>query len=42
MAAKEKTKKPVFAPASEKQKLLLTDKTTDVILVGGGEHCASV
>lgn len=38
----KKANKPVFAPASEKQKLLLTDKTTDVILVGGGEYCASV
>lgn len=26
-----------FGPASEKQRLVLQDKTTDVILVGGGK-----
>ncbi len=33
--------RPVFGPASEKQRITLLDKTTDVILVGGGESCAS-
>jgi hypothetical protein len=28
--------KLVFGPASEKQRMVLQDKTTDVILVGGG------
>ena len=27
----------VFGPASEKQRLVLQDSTTDVILVGGGK-----
>jgi hypothetical protein len=27
----------VFGPASEKQRLVLQDNTTDVILVGGGK-----
>lgn len=30
--------KKTYGPASEKQRLILTDKTTDVILIGGGEH----
>jgi hypothetical protein len=33
--------KLVFGPASEKQRMVLQDKTTDVILVGGGKICAS-
>jgi predicted phage terminase large subunit-like protein len=32
----EKKQKKVYGPASEKQRLILTDKTTDVILLGGG------
>lgn len=31
-----KTKKKVYGPASEMQRIVLQDKTTDVILVGGG------
>jgi hypothetical protein len=31
----------VFGPASEKQRMVLQDNTTDVILVGGGKFCAS-
>lgn len=35
----------VYGPASEKQRLFLTDNTTDVILLGGGAgkliHCPS-
>jgi hypothetical protein len=30
------SKKKVYGPASEKQRLILTDRTTDVILIGGG------
>ena len=30
-----------FGPASEKQRMVLQDTTTDVILVGGGKLCAS-
>lgn len=30
------TKKVVYGPASAKQKLILQDTTTDVILIGGG------
>ena len=33
MAEKEKI---VFAPCSEKQRLILTDETNDVIMIGGG------
>jgi hypothetical protein len=38
---KEAMSKLVFGPASEKQRMVLQDKTTDVILVGGGKICAS-
>ena len=31
------TEKKVFGPASEKQRMVLQDTTTDVILVGGGK-----
>jgi predicted phage terminase large subunit-like protein len=30
------TEKPYFGPCSEKQRLVLTDNTTDVLLIGGG------
>ena len=30
------TKKKTYGPASELQRIVLQDKTTDVILVGGG------
>ena len=33
--------KLTFGPASEMQRLILQDKTTDVILVGGGKLSAS-
>jgi hypothetical protein len=33
-----KNKPLVFAPASEKQKLVLMDNQTDVLLVGGGDN----
>jgi hypothetical protein len=28
--------KPVFAPCSEKQRLVLQDNETDILLIGGG------
>jgi len=28
----------IYGPASEKQRLFLTDNTTDVILLGGKQH----
>lgn len=28
---------PKFSPCSEKQRMILQDKTTDVILIGGGK-----
>lgn len=31
-----KSKKPVFAPRSEKQRLILTDEDSDILLCGGG------
>ena len=33
---KEKKQSRVYGPASELQRIVLQDKTTDVILVGGG------
>lgn len=30
-----------YGPCSERQKLILQDNTTDVILMGGGGTCAS-
>ena len=33
--------KPVFAPCSEKQRLVLQDDSTDILLIGGGRLCAS-
>lgn len=30
-------KKKVYGPCSEKQRLILMDTTTDIILVGGGK-----
>ena len=33
--------RPVFGPASEKQRIVLQDNTTDVLLVGGGKLSAS-
>jgi hypothetical protein len=31
------TQRKIYGPASEKQRLVLTDNTTDILLVGGGE-----
>jgi hypothetical protein len=39
MATKNKVERPKFGPASEKQKLILQDTTTDVILIGGKHSC---
>lgn len=39
MATKPKTDRPKFGPASEKQRLILQDTTTDVILIGGKQLC---
>lgn len=35
-SGEQKKEKLVFAPCSEPQRIVLTDNTTDVILVGGG------
>lgn len=34
--------KLVFAPCSEKQRLILREDGVNVLLIGGGEQCASV
>lgn len=31
----------VFGPCSKKQQIIMSDDTTDVLLIGGGEYCAS-
>lgn len=34
-------KKKVYGPVSEKQKLILKDTTTDVLLIGGGSKSSA-
>lgn len=34
-------KKPIFAPCSEKQRLVLMENEVDILLTGGGRLCAS-
>lgn len=36
---KEVVPKMTFGPCSEKQRIILQDTTTDVILMGGKQHC---
>lgn len=36
--AKKKNNRPIFAPASEKQRMILTAQE-DIVLVGGGKWC---
>lgn len=37
----EQNRGPVFGPCSPKQKMVMEDNTTDILLVGGGKPCAS-
>lgn len=39
--AKKKQNSVIFGPKSEKQRLFMTDNTTDIVLYGGGKPCAS-
>lgn len=41
MVVKKEPKRVVLGPKSLKQKLFVTDNSTNIILYGGGKPCAS-